>query len=469
MNKFIKKLIATVMAASMVISTATVSMAADKGWRYDEAVQEWQYIDSNGDPVSEEWHKSGENDFYLGDNGYMVRDTVIENSNGTYSFVNADGAQVNEAWVWTIVPSEDYTHWIYIQKNGDSVDDGWKTINEKRYHFTDNIMDYGFLDADGNMIDGYDQESDAWTDAVYYCGPEADGSRYSGWLQVDYPSDFDEYDDYDTIWLYFDSNGKKVTDTTKNINGIKYRFDDNGVMVKEWYIATSSDATATSSNAQYFNDNGAMAKGEWVYTTSADDEDGEEHWYYFKSNGDMITNDIKKIDGKYYAFDEDGVMLTGFVAVDEDGKNPVYIGDADEISAEDLMNLDSDYMYFAEEAGSPEGAAETGKTKIELVDDEYTIMFSNNGVSKDKLKQDGYLYINGVLQTADEDGDYKYEAIEVDGTYFIVNKNGKILTKNASDNDSTKWFFKDGEAHHMKKNDDTKEYDILIESYQLHD
>ena len=132
------------------------------------------------------------------------------------------------------------------------------------------------------------------------------------------------------------------------------------------------------------------------------------------------------------------------------------------------MYLDSDYMYFEEDGGSIEGQAYTGKEKIELEDDVYTIMFSNRGVSKGAIKQDGYLYINGVLQTADEDGEYSYEAIEVeDGAYLVVNKNGKILTKDHTDKESTKWIFEDGMAKHMEKNDNTKKYDIVLAEYPL--
>lgn len=462
MRKFIKKALVFTMAGVMAISTAVTSLAAT-GWQYDNTIQNWQYFEYD-EPVVDEWQKSGDHMFYLNEDGVMAISTVVENDNGTLSYVNSEGAKVSNEWRYVQIPAEDNEeHWIYLKANGQSEDNGWATINGKKYHFIDNVMDYGFLDADGNMID--EDVDDAWIEATYYCGAEADGARHSGWVEV-FSTNTDEYDDYDTIWIYFGSNGKKVTDTIKTINGVKYQFDENGVMVQEWYVASSSNATP--SNATYFGDDGAQAKNEWVYTTAENDEDGEEHWYYFQSNGKMVTNDVKKINGKYYAFDEDGVMLTGFVAVDEKGKNPVAIGAADEITAEDLMYLDSDYMYFEEDGGSIEGQAYTGKEKIELEDDVYTIMFSNRGVSKNAIKQDGYLYINGVLQTADEDGEYSYEAIEVeDGAYLIVNKNGKILTKDHTDKESTKWIFEDGVAKHMEKNDDTKKYDIVIAEYPL--
>lgn len=462
MRKFIKKVLAIATVATMAVSTAFTSFAAT-GWQYNDVNKTWAYLEYD-EPVVDEWHKSGDHMFYLNEDGVMAVSTIVENNNGTLSYVNEDGARVANTWVWAEIPSEDgEQHWVYIKANGQSEDNGWVTINGKKYHFTDNVMDYGFLDADGNMID--EDVDDAWIQATYYCGAETDGARHSGWVEV-FSTDTDEYDDYDTIWIYFGSNGKKVTNTIKTINGVKYQFDENGVMVQEWYVASSSNATP--SNATYFGDDGAQAKNEWVYTTAENDEDGEEHWYYFQSNGKMVTNDVKKINGKYYAFDEDGVMLTGFVAVDEKGKNPVAIGAADEITAEDLMYLDSDYMYFEEDGGSIEGQAYTGKEKIELEDDVYTIMFSNRGVSKDTIKQDGYLYINGVLQTADEDGEYSYEAIEVeDGAYLIVNKNGKILTKGHTDKESTKWIFEDGVAKHMEKNDDTKKYDIVLAEYPL--
>lgn len=227
MRKFIKKVLAIATVATMAVSTAFTSFAAT-GWQYNDVNKTWAYLEYD-EPVVDEWHKSGDHMFYLNEDGVMAVSTIVENSNGTLSYVNEDGARVANTWVWAEIPNEDgEQHWVYIKANGQSEDNGWATINGKKYHFTDNVMDYGFLDADGNMID--EDVDDAWIEATYYCGAEADGARYSGWVEV-FSTNTDEYDDYDTIWIYFGSNGKKVTDTIKTINGVKYQFDENGVMV----------------------------------------------------------------------------------------------------------------------------------------------------------------------------------------------------------------------------------------------
>lgn len=458
-NKFIKSLVAVLSATAMLTSTA---FAAD-GWHQNTTTKAWTY-EQDGSNVTNEWKDSNGLKFYLGDDGIMVTDKVISNDDGTYSYANGTGAQVKNTWVYAPIPDyeDEASHWIFVRSNGKTYESGWKTINLKQYHFTDSIMDYGFLDESGNMID----DDDAWMTAVYYNGTENDGARHTGWLLVDQPTDEDKYDDYSQIWLYFNSNGKKAVDTTKTINGVKYEFDENGVMVQEWSVATASNAT--SSDAKYYSSNGSMVKNGWVFTTPEYDDNADEEWFYFSGNGKMLTSQVKKINGKYYAFDENGVMLTGFVQVDEDGV-PTKIGEADDIIAEDLMALDGDYMYFTErDRGGVEGAAYTGKSKVDLSDDTYTIMFSTKGESKNQLKQDGYLYINGVLQDEKEEGDYNYRAVEIeDGKYLIVNKAGKILTKKASDKDNTRWVFEDGVAIHVQRDDDTKKYNIVLDTYDL--
>ena len=45
-----------------------------------------------------------------------------------------------------------------------------------------------------------------------------------------------------------------------------------------------------------------------------DDSNEEEHWFYLKSNGKIQTGKASNINGQTYFFDEEGKMLTGWVA-----------------------------------------------------------------------------------------------------------------------------------------------------------
>ena len=60
--------------------------------------------------------------------------------------------------------------------------------------------------------------------------------------------------------------------------------------------------------------NGVLVAGKWMKLNSniriltAND-----HWYYFQDSGKVVTNSWKKIDNKWYHFDADGAMETGWV------------------------------------------------------------------------------------------------------------------------------------------------------------
>ena len=43
------------------------------------------------------------------------------------------------------------------------------------------------------------------------------------------------------------------------------------------------------------------------------DEQNDLVWYYFSNSGKAVTDGWSKIDGKYYFFDSEGIMQTGWV------------------------------------------------------------------------------------------------------------------------------------------------------------
>ena len=114
-----------------------------------------------------------------------------------------------------------------------------------------------WFDDQGRMLYGWVNESserqtgdDAWKEGVYYLGDAGDGAlRDNQWAKIDVVDDEQEDDDFqDYYWFYFKSNGKKTVDTTKKINGKKYRFTENGNAIFNWY-ATPSEATPASARA----------------------------------------------------------------------------------------------------------------------------------------------------------------------------------------------------------------------------
>ena len=228
---------------------------------------------------------------------------------------------------WQYLEDEDGEfYWFYFQNTGKAKDDGFLTVDQHKYHFTDGKMDEGWLQDD---------------DDTYYLNSEHDGTYGSvktGWVYID---DFDDDDDVNADeegWYYFGTNGKMVTNEEKKINNAYYVFDENGLMLDNWVeftegsTATSSDASSDTSIYKYYKaGNGARVDG-WLYLDDMGEEDEgretEEGWYYFKKgipySASYKTTEIAdnygvaKINSKVYCFDDLGKMVTGKVEGSDD-------------------------------------------------------------------------------------------------------------------------------------------------------
>ena len=445
------KLVAVLSAAALLAIGASMTSFAAKGW-VEEGGQ-WYYYNTNGDYVSNEWKKSGNNWFWLGDDGAMVTDTLVEDGN-YYYYVNANGAMVTNSWVAVEPGEDDYEddapdhYWYYFGANGKAYKAGdsglsIKTINGKKYGFDqDSKMVYGFVQEDGTK----NTDENPFVDATYYFGDSDDGAQHTGWLQYmdgsDLTSDWDgqEYADMDEMWFYFKpSNGRMVKlESGKNelktqtINGNKYGFDNNGVMLYDWQKKNASTSTVSS---RYFSDqtDGHMKKKTWVWAVpdadqNADDNDDDtSRWFYVNSSGDTETSKIKKINGKKYLFDNVGIMKAGLQWVELNGTEVTSISDDETDTADEIKGYTGDgkLYYFGDE--EKDGSMKTGKNiKIELDDDTYTFGFKSNGQAYD-FDVDGLvdkkIYTNGILEKASSDDKYT----EVNG--YLVSTSGTIVSK----------------------------------------
>lgn len=426
-----RKMKLVLLTLAITTSASLSAFAAHKeGWVQEK--EGWYYYDKSGEVVEDTWKTdSSKNFFYLGEDGKMVTSSLVESGDSIY-FVDEHGVQVKNQWRLVDVENDDHEkepRWFYFGSNGKAYEDGWKTINGKKYSFDDDCyMNYGWLDAEGNMVDSDGEfDENAWKEATYYCGNNTTGWRVQDqWISVTDFDDSDEYENKEILWVYFDQNGKKVTEKSKTINGKKYMFDENGAMVSEWY------GSATASDAQYkFYDeeSGSLAKDKWFQAVPSIEQDEEDYnndtlrWFYASRSGETYKDTIKKINGKYYIFDEYGIMRTGFILVDENKKIVEVLGDAEEDempSAEDIKGLElseGDLMYF-----DATGARRDGKITVNLDDDKHTMKFTKGGVAIHGAS-DNYLYDHGILIKAE---DYKYEIVTVDDKDYLVNKSGKI-------------------------------------------
>ena len=165
----------------------------------------------------------------------------------------------------------------------------------------------------------------------------------------------------DGTWVYYDRNGDKVTDKWAKSGNNWYYLDSNGEMAVDQLIEDGD-------NYYYVDVNGVMAANQWVAIDNEDagqDDEPEHYWYYFQANGkalkqgDSSTVALKTVNGKKYAFDDEGKMLYGWVAAD----NAERIDDTDGDAFKD-----GDY-YFG---GEDDGAMTTGWLLMDITYDEAT-------------------------------------------------------------------------------------------------
>ena len=470
------KIAALISAAAVLSVGGAMTAFAATGWQQENGT--WVYYNRNEEKVTEQWQKSGDYWYYLDDNGEMAVDSLIDDNDSTY-YVDVNGVMVTNRWVAVDNENagdenEPNQWWYYFGANGKaykrndsaSGDVSLKTINGKKYTFnTDGKMQYGWVK------DGETQYDDnAWQDSQYYFGDENDGSMAEGWREISIKDDQatdaqpgDNYWDEDqTRWFYFKASGKKEKDQTgKTINGRKYGFDEYGRMNAGWVTqATTSNTSvkdggkqgiATYSNS-FMNystpEDGARYTKGWFkvthgyYLQKDKYEDGSDYWYYSDGNGKLVTNQIKTINGKKYAFDNYGRMISGFVVLQMQQTGTAYSQKdiVDKLDDENRYDTADNYTRFVQAndslfrsgelrayyfGSSDDGSMKTGKQSVDLDGEKVTFEFEKNGSKKGAGligMNDHKLYIGGKLTTADSDN--KIEVV-------VLNSNNQLITKSS--------------------------------------
>ena len=470
------KIAALISAAAVLSVGGAMTAFAATGWQQENGT--WVYYNRNEEKVTEQWQKSGDYWYYLDDNGEMAVDSLIDDNDSTY-YVDINGVMVTNRWVAVDNENagdenEPNQWWYYFGANGKAYkrsdsstgDVSLKTINGKKYTFdTDGKMQYGWVK------DGETQYDDnAWQDAEYYFGDENDGSMAEGWREIaikdDQATDAQPGDNYwdedQTRWFYFKASGKKEKNQTgKTINGRKYGFDEYGRMNAGWVTeATTSNASvkdggkqgiATYSNS-FMNystpEDGARYTKGWFkvtpgyYLQKDKYEDGTDYWYYSDGSGKLVTNQIKTINGKKYAFDNYGRMISGFVVLQMQASGISYSSRdiVEKLDDENRYDNEDNYDRFVKAneglfnsgelrayyfGSSDDGSMKTGKQSVDLDGEKLTFEFEKNGSKKGvgiNGMEDHKFYIGGKLTTADNDN--KVEIV-------VLNSNNQLITKSS--------------------------------------
>ena len=207
----------------------------------------------------------------------------------------------------------------------------------------------------------------------------------------------------DGAWYYYDKDGSRVEDAWKKSGDNWFWLDseEGGAMATDKLVEDDD-------NTYYVDANGVMVTNTWVKVVNEeqdeDDDPAEYRYYYMQSNGKAYKgngNNLSKktIDGKQYAFDEDGKMLYGWVKIDGTMAN-----------GEDEWQ--DAYYYFG---GWEDGSLKTGWQKITVHDP-----------SSDKDDDYDYWFnfkANGKKRTHAEDND----TWKSNGKYYHFNQHGVMV------------------------------------------
>ena len=460
-NKLLKT---SVLTAFILFAVARTSYAA--GW--EEVEGAWKYQKADGTYASNTWVTSGEDSYYIGSDEKTLSSTIVEDGDNLY-YVDESGKMVKDKWISFDDDSNNQV-WYYFGSNGRALKGKGdrvtpKTIDQKQYIFdTDGKLKTGFLNEAGEVIDGDD--SYKFLTATYYAGE--DGALYTDkWLL--YP-DVGEtgarselaqrnYNDYAEIWLYFDYKGKKLkagntlSPKLKEINGATYSFDENGAMIPGLALTNyTGNATASNAGIRYGSDDndGAQKSDSWVFTVpneamSQEEYDTREYsWFRTRKNGSVIKDQIATVNGRKYAFDQIGRMITSFVIMHDDGKFGIKY-EVNEWNRKDFLTNATDspidfiergnlYLFGADELN--DGSMIRGEATVALRDGDAVFGFRNSGVAignKCKLeKSNGKFYFNGLR--IDANADIKYGILRdtrngsTGDDYLVVDSIGRVIT-----------------------------------------
>ncbi len=230
----------------------------------------------------------------------------------------------------------------------------------------------------------------------------------NGMEQVDFTTPTKKY-------YAFDSNGYMLTGL-QTIKNNQYYFNTEGTLnvnVPEGTEATPDNSTLGSMVISGWAHPTAT---KWIYmganglrdTTKVGLQKIGENTYYLNADGTMVQDYLKKVNGKWYAFDKYGIMVTnGLYKYSKNGATYYFQADGTKLEKSGWQKLNGNYYYFRPSSYS--WAIKSGFRKIKDTDGKtYTFYFNNAGLmfkSKFYKKNDKewyYLDANGHMVTGEK-------------------------------------------------------------------
>ena len=323
----------------------------------DDDGEHWFYFGSKGKKTTTDHKVIGGKTYYFNEDGEMRDGWYTPDGGATIYYLGGedDGARTQNQWLWLERPTDDDPddgEWTDDEECSLNCDDeGWywfgtdgkvytgskkKTINGRYYYFNAHgQMLYEWINTKGsaeggNAIDGVDYEireeaaaasgSDVWSATpseaqaqkstvvadMIYANQVEDGSRITGWREVEGSQDADT--NGDTDWYYFDDGEVQKASVTKDrVVGAKDG-DDNVYRARikcdgKYFCFNELGQMQTGLQyvggyIYYFDDNGYMKTGK---VSDIEEEDNDLYNYYFvtKSGGNGRGQNGEK-DGYLY-------------------------------------------------------------------------------------------------------------------------------------------------------------------------
>jgi glucan-binding YG repeat protein len=473
------------------------------GWK--KINNKWYWFDSWGElcPQDGGTYKIDGKTYLFDQNGALIQfrsgwyELTLTKSSGAkeiYGFtLNAEGV-VCAGWAsYTYVYSSggSYTEWYCLNSSGDRVN-GWQKINGKWYYFdlwdstlcfqSDAAVGCSIHAVDGelyyfNMGGGLVQGESGWrkirqsTNYGSYCDRwcylQKSGTVMTGWHEVDGRT---YYFEEETGLLYPDENSNRewqdYIPSSVNDRVYIFRKDSSLLTGKAGWVECMSREQVGCDYYQtvYFgctiDNNGAVQPG-WIRIRTSVMGDSDEGYmylessyepatgwklikgkkYYFDEDGIMVCNRAEKINGTYFLFDCDGVLV--------EGKTGFYKAAVKKWDAWEGIKTSYEWYYF-----SDKGELLTGWQK----DNGKWYWFDNVTESYYKERYGRMTGLNGGLCETD-DGVYYFEKGGAlvqgkkgwqklaDGSWFYLNSDGSVCTGITEIDGKAYYFYSSGILH----------------------
>ena len=238
------------------------------------------------------------------------------------------------------------------------------------------------------------------------------------WISVENEDSEDvNGEEVETLWYYFGDNGKAYKATSDDSGDKKkktcpdatgsrtYFFDSEGHMVSGWVDYIEDNKTKTFYCG---TENEGWAYTGWQYLEPNDDLSSENYddleWFNFKSSGEARKSKTWYSKGRYYTFDENGVMENDWYGIDvASNTNGVATG-----------NNGGENAYTSED-----GSKGTGWVYTENAEESdsywyYLVSFTD---------------VNGTVRNIpfnSQSGDSNWRAKVIKGKTYIFNSNGEM-------------------------------------------